>query len=174
MSKVILISGKARHGKDTLGNLIVDRLSEQGKTAVIYHLGDNVKHVAAKYYGWDGRKDDKGRSLLQNIGTDKARAIDPDIWIKLSQLILSILQADFDYIIIPDVRFNNEVNLLVEQFNATTVRIIRPNFDSGLTQDQLNHPSETQLDDYTAWNFVIENKGSITDLSVYVDDILNY
>ena len=50
--------------------------------------------------------------------------------------------------IIPDVRFPNEIDKMCDNFNCITVRVIRPDFDNGLTDEQKNHPSEIALKDY--------------------------
>ena len=47
---------------------------------------------------------------------------------------------------------------LYEEFDVTTVRIERPNFDNGLTEEQKNHESETALDDYI-FDYRIINNG---------------
>ena len=44
-----------------------------------------------------------------------------------------------------------------------TVRIERPNYDNGLTEEQKNHPSETELDGF-CFDHIIENSGTIGDL----------
>ena len=43
------------------------------------------------------------------------------------------------------------------------VRIIRPNFDNGLTEEQKNHPSETALDGYRP-DILVVNDGTLNDL----------
>ena len=64
---------------------------------------------------------------------------------KLNEKIIKTL---YDYVIIPDVRFPNEIDKMCDNFNCITVRVIRPDFDNGLTDEQKNHPSETALKDY--------------------------
>ena len=43
--KVILISGKARSGKDTLAKVLGDYLKEQGKDVLITHYADSLKYI---------------------------------------------------------------------------------------------------------------------------------
>ena len=64
MRKVILISGKAESGKTYTANLIKEY--SKGKTAII-PLSLGLK-FQARELGWDGKKDEKGRTFLQNIG----------------------------------------------------------------------------------------------------------
>ena len=74
--KVILISGKAQHGKDTCGNFFDIELRAKGFSTQIMHFGDAVKYVCEKYYIWAGNKDEHGRSILQTVGTEFVRRQD--------------------------------------------------------------------------------------------------
>ena len=58
--KVILISGKARSGKDTLAKVLGDYLKEQGKDVLITHYADSLKYICETVFKWDGKKDEKG------------------------------------------------------------------------------------------------------------------
>ena len=86
-----------------------------------------------------------GKIILQNEYPKYLLSKDPDDMIIA---LLKGIQTLYDYIIIPDVRFPNEVDKMCDNFDCITIRIIRPNFDNGLTDEQKNHPSETALDDY--------------------------
>ena len=68
--KVILISGKARSGKDTLAKVLGDYLKEQGKEVLITHYADSLKYICETVFKWDGKKDEKGRQLLIDIGAN--------------------------------------------------------------------------------------------------------
>ena len=65
---------------------------------------------------------------------------------------------DFTYALIPDWRFYTErVAILAANKKCYTLRIERPNFiNPNMTEAQLRHVSETELDtysfDYTIWN----------------------
>ena len=52
-----------------------------------------------------------------------------------------------------------------EYFDVTTVRIVRPNFNNGLTEEQQNHESETALDDHK-FDYQIINNG---DASIHTE-----
>ena len=66
--QVIVISGKAQHGKDTTAGFLKDALEADGYPVLIAHYGDLVKYVCKMYLGWNGEKDEYGRSLLQYAG----------------------------------------------------------------------------------------------------------
>lgn len=147
--KVICISGKARHGKDISGNMFSDELKSRGYRVLVTHYGDKVKFICKNYFGWNGLKDEEGRSLLQHVGTDIVRQQEENYWVDEVGQILYFFQNEWDYVIIPDARFPNEVYRLADVWNldVTHVRVYRDNFESDLTPEQLLHASETALDD---------------------------
>ena len=67
--QVIVISGKAQHGKDTTAGFLKDALEADGYSVLIAHYGDLVKYVCKMYLGWNGEKDEYGRSLLRRMRT---------------------------------------------------------------------------------------------------------
>lgn len=155
--KVICVSGKAGHGKDTFAAFLRDNLIYHGKRVLIAHYADLVKYVCKTFFNWDGKKDEHGRTLLQYVGTDKVRSVSPDYWADFIVNILSIFNDEWDYVIIPDTRFPNEVELLDHYgFDVSLVRVVRPDYISLLTKEQMKHPSETALDDYL-YDYIVEN-----------------
>lgn len=71
--KVILISGKAQNGKDTVAAYMREKLTEDKHRVLITHYADLLKYICRSYFGWDGVKDEKGRKMLQYVGTDVIR-----------------------------------------------------------------------------------------------------
>lgn len=93
----------------------------------------------------------------------------PDYWVDFICDILQFFGDNWDYVIIPDCRFPNEIERMKYCYDAVHLRVRRENYDSGLTRAQKNHPSETSLDDCGA-DFFIENNGSIADLKNLVNE----
>ena len=132
--RVIPISGKARHGKDTCAEMLNEYLTDHGYRVLITHYGDLVKYVCKKFFDWDGRKDDKGRALLQYVGTDVVRSKVTDYWCNFIVDMLNFFGSEWDFVLIPDTRFPNEIECLRNNgFFTTHLRVIRPDFDNGLT-----------------------------------------
>lgn len=173
--KVILISGKAQHGKDTVAEMMRQKLISGGKRALVTHYADLLKYICRNYFGWDGRKDEKGRQLLQYVGTDVVRKQNPTLWVDFVAMILSYFGENWDYVIIPDCRFPNEIDQIRETFDTVHIRVERPNFVSSLTPEQLAHPSETALDDYEP-DYRLVNDASKSELlakvSLWVNECL--
>lgn len=146
MKKIILISGKAGSGKDTFAEELKDQLNEMNRYVLVVHYADLVKHIATVFYDWNGEKDEYGRGLLQRIGTDIFREYDQDYWINYLQGVIGVLKDRWDYVIIPDCRFPNEITCW-DEYDSISVRINR-NFKSSLNEKQQQHASETGLDDF--------------------------
>ena len=161
--KVFCISGKAGAGKDTLGTQIETNLKEHGLNALVIHYADLLKWICSKYFGWDGSKDVKGRSLLQYVGTEQIRSKEPDYWVNFVIDIMKFFPDTWDAVIIPDCRFPNEIEKLREAgFDVVHIRIERPGYNI-LTEEQMKHPSEVALDNYPV-DIRVRNDGTLWDL----------
>ncbi len=171
--KIVCISGKAQNGKDTTAKLLEEALIAQGNKVLIAHFGDLVKYVCKTFFGWNGEKDEAGRTLLQYVGTDKIRAVSPDYWANFIVSILNIFRDEWDYVLLPDCRFPNEYEIFEHyDMDAILLRVIRPNFTSPLTPEQQKHLSETALDNYQ-YDATIINGGTLEDLKEAVDKFVS-
>lgn len=171
--RVICISGKAQNGKDTLAKILNNELSHRGYRVLITHYGDLVKYICKAFFGWDGEKNEYGRYLMQYVGTDLVRQKRPSFWVDFVMSVLTMFQDKWDYVLIPDCRFPNELSCVSEcGFPMCHIRIKRTNFTSPLTSTQQSHPSETSLDD-TVPDILILNNGTLSDLASKASDIVS-
>lgn len=175
--KIILISGKAGHGKDTAAEFLKLRLTANKKHVLITHYADLLKYICRDYFNWDGNKDEKGRELLQHIGTDIIRKQNPNFWVDFITQVLGYFYENWDYVIIPDCRFPNEISRVVENgFDTIHLRVKREECKTTLTEEQQKHSSETALDSMTP-DYYIDNNGSIEELrekiNKWADEVLN-
>lgn len=154
--KVILISGKARSGKDYVAILTKIRLEKIGHKVLIIHYADALKTFCKEHLNWDGDKSTpEGREMLQNVGTEIVRNNYKDTWVDIVIALLRGFQSVYDYVIIPDTRFKNEINKPKKYFDCTTIRVCSSKINN-LTKEQRRHSSETDLDHY-GFDFVLEN-----------------
>lgn len=168
--KCVTISGGAGHGKDTLARNIVKILEAKEKKVFIIHYADYLKMVAKQVYNWNGIKDEYGRTLLQNLG-DKMREIDDMFIINELLKILNLVKNDFDVVIIPDARLPKEIDILKTIGETISIHIHRVDYKSKLTNSQINHKTETALNNYKYnYNLKIYTNQKIKEL----DDIINY
>lgn len=161
--KILAVSGKAQHGKDTAAQIIYEELTNKGYRVLLTHYADLLKYICKTFFGWNGEKDERGRQILQYAGTDVVRKECPDYWVKFIVDMLEFFGENWNYVIIPDTRFPNEIEYISKYYNTQHIRVIRPNFKSALTEEQLKHPSETALDNVVA-DFVLWNDGTEDDL----------
>jgi len=146
MKQIFLISGEAKNGKDSVANFLKQKLP--GKSLIL-HNADYLKYIATNYMGWNGEKDEYGRTLLQTLGTEKVRwgMKRPLFWTEKVCDVIELLQDDYDYFSVADTRYENEVFYPKARFpnNVLTIRMHRLNFDNGLTPEQKSHISEREL-----------------------------
>lgn len=172
IKKVILISGKAQNGKDTVANILKKKLMFKKKKVLIAHFADLVKFVCEKYFNWDGKKDENGRKILQSVGTDIIRKQNPNYWVDFVKGILVMFENEWDYILIPDARFINELERFAG-FDTVNLRINRINFVSPLTLEQQYHISETELDNYN-FDYIINSNSGLDKLELEVDRFIDW
>lgn len=151
--KIIGIMGWAGSGKDTVANVILTILGENKHKAIRRSMARPVKEIAY-FIGWDGEKDDVGRRLLQDIGMS-GRAYVKDVWLNKTRRYLDFHNHNVEYAVIPDVRFENEADWCMQ--HGTLIRVVRDGVE------QLDHQSETELDNYLV-PITVHNNGSKEDL----------
>jgi len=171
--KIILISGKARNCKSETAKILKNKLETKGNKVLTTAFGNLVKFVCEKFFNSDGQKNEYNRSLWQRIGTDVIRKQKPNYWVDFIISIISMFPNEWNYVIIDDCRFVNELNRYDETWDTTTVRVNRLNFESNLTPEQKNHPSETALDNYN-FDYVINSESGLDNLEKEVDKFLKW
>lgn len=180
MKEIIMISGKARNGKTTLANLLLNKVFEVAMdrdpvlSVAICPLAESLKNYA-RMLGWDGEKDEKGRTFLQQLsGPIKAYRGD-DVF--SMAVIEKALQKESDVIMIDDWRFKKEYMDIKKWADAhdvkvVTVRIERKGYKSDLTEAQLNDPSEIDLDDFK-FDFYVDNNDELSDLPRHAKKLID-
>ena len=113
--KLIGICGSAGAGKSTFARYLSDIFFELAQEPVrIIPFAKALKDMAINM-GWNGLKDEKGRRLLQLLGTDVCReCIDQDYWInQWNKKTASYMSDDKVLVIADDVRFPNEMSRIL-------------------------------------------------------------
>lgn len=171
-AKIVCISGHAGSGKDTSAAIMKAELEKLGGKVLITHYADLLKYMCKSLFDWDGEKDEAGRYLLQYVGTDIVRKREPDFWVDYISRMLKLFPGTWDYVLIPDARFPNEISKLKDAgFDVIHVRIAR-SCESNLTERQKAHPSETAFNDVIP-DVTIENNGSIDDLKQNITEMVS-
>ena len=71
--KIYIVCGKARHGKDTVSEIIRNYYTEKGLKVLNLQYSSYIKEYAKKISNWDGSEETKPRELLQHLGTEVIR-----------------------------------------------------------------------------------------------------
>lgn len=163
--KYIGFSGKAEAGKSYHAKILMEKLNEMGYCAVVTPLAKKLKEQA-RILGWDGEKDEKGRTLLQTLSDPIKEYHGRDCYARwaiddaFEDCTLTKPELpDSKYVMIcDDVRMVDEINHL-KNYEGLIVRVERPNYKSSLNEEQLKDKTETQLDNYE-FDLVVENMGN--------------
>ena len=155
---IIMLAGKAGARKDTVADIIVSNVDRSKKFA----FADDLKLIA-KHLGWDGKKDDRGRLLLQQLGA-LGRRYNINVWANqvMWKIEDELLDTTNNTFVISDFRFPNEYEVLRKRyFDVVTVNIIGR--QRRLSQEAAKDVSENSLKDFR-FDFTINNNGSLEDL----------
>lgn len=173
MAKIITISGKAESGKDTSAQMLKEQLEDLGYNVLICHYADLLKFICKNFFDWDGQKNEEGRTLLQRVGTEGVRKYNPNYWVEFILEILAFFPDEWDFVLIPDARFPNEINLLKDDnYDVMAVKVVRTDYENHLTEEQRNHPSETALDDYN-FDYTLLNESTKEGLYARIESLVS-
>lgn len=118
----------------------------------------DIMNYAQQVCGFPLQKD---RKFLQMVGTDWARSIDPDVWVRTGLSRSKAIQGNQ---FISDLRFLNEFyNLKTNGW--IVVKLVRERQEERKGSGRHEHQSEIELDQLSnsEWDYVIYNDGSLED-----------
>jgi len=149
MTIIIGLNGQFKHGKSYFAQYLIDAATQAGMVAKIIPFAEPLKQIAKDQFGWDGEKDERGRRLLQVIGTDAGREYNPRIWVDKWLETVRVAMRYSDLIIADDMRFGNEHDV-IEWLQGFPVGINRHNPDLSPYREPgmehlYAHPSEAGL-----------------------------
>lgn len=169
--KIFVLSGKASSGKDLVADIIKGYYNNKKckKLSYAYYLKQYVKDIT----GWSGDDSDKPRDFLQDFGINFLKKdIDKNFLINRLCEDVKVYSFFYDVLIITDARLLDEIETIKKGFNnVTTIRINRL-LDNHLTETQKSHITETDLDNYDKFDFIIENNDNYDKLVESVSDVL--
>lgn len=111
------------------------------------------------------------RKTLTYIGTDLLReSFHPNVWVNALMNDYKSTEEGYPNWIITDVRFLNEAHAVREKGGI----LVRINREEQLPEEYRNHSSETDLDNYQFWSFVIDNNGTVGDFILQIEKFVHF
>lgn len=160
--------------KSELGILFDNKYNNPSQLSKVNQIIDTLQITNDNWYE---DKTDITRLILQIYGTEIFRnRVNKNHW--TDQVKGRAIESESNVYIVTDTRFPNEItcfnDIVDHDVKVIPIRINRTIH----TQNNIaKHDSETSLDDWNEWCYVIDNNGSVDDLtksaSLVVDDILN-
>jgi hypothetical protein len=153
---IIALSGKKQSGKSTAVEDILKRVEHKPYMSKSVAFAGSLKRFVNAFFlapleqgepEWDAEyfknlKHPCGktiRELLQIVGTDWCRNLWPDIWVEQWKYWIKQNCSEYELILVPDVRFVNEVKA-IQDLGGHVIRLTRNPFPDD------KHESETALD----------------------------
>lgn len=172
---IFLIAGRARSGKSTVGEIIKRYYRSLNKKVIVSQYTKYLKMYIENITGEIIDDNNKPRDLLQNLSREliKKELKKDNFFIDRQLEDLEIYSYFADVIIVTDVRFKKEIDVVKEKFNnVISIGVIREEYESDLTIEQQKDITEISLDNYNGYDYkIINNKNN--DLEYKVLDILN-
>lgn len=145
LGMLLAITGRSGVGKTTTAQELARHLTPAG----ILPFAKPLKELATLFFGWDGRKNARGRRLLQTLGTDVGREWDPEFWVrKWQEAMMPLLDAGCS-VIADDLRFANEA-ATVHLFGGKVIRLHCPAREIILPHASENQEFEVDWDIFAA------------------------
>ena len=116
-----------------------------------------MKQFQKEISDWDGTNESKPRGELQKLG-DKIRSIDSKFFIDNMLKDLKVYEQLVDNVIISDVRFPSEIDdIRLNCNNVYAIYVENQHTVSKLTIKEQTHITETALDHYDDFDYVLAN-----------------
>lgn len=168
--KIFLIAGKAKSGKGEVAKLIKEYYIYKLESCAITGFSKYLKNFALELTDWDGTEATKPRKFLQDIGNE-VRSIDPKFLISNMIQDINVYEKHVQNLVIDDVRMPDEIEDFKENFDEVYAIYVENQFSqSPLSLDEQSHITETALEEYHDFDYVIAND----DMSALKDKVFKY
>jgi hypothetical protein len=198
--KVVGFSGLAGSGKTTAATLLLNEAVERNLSAVKLSFAAALRQICTIAYPWVprecfyGNKAQKetqipgmpegitGRKILQLIGTEAFRGIYQPTWVRLIEYQIEDAREKgrTDLIVIDDVRFPNELEMLKRHgvsVRCNRIQTVEPYYIEDSDGEQVLvvptlHESEAHIATLDV-DMDIDNNGTFDELAATVRSLLN-
>ena len=167
---IFILNGYPRAGKDTFAEFLKEY---QTPETIKYHFQnistvDYIKSIAENFFGWDQKKDEKGRRLLSDLKDASRRYNNGPFNQTVSQIGIyeyynfhideNVLKNDILFLNIIHTREPDEIQMFKEYYgeNCSTI-LVKRNYDGVIS----NH-ADKNVENYK-YDYIIENNNSLED-----------
>jgi len=188
--KVIGLTGYKQCGKSTLAKAVIEKAAKIGRVGTIYSFAKPLKEVCHILFGgnedhwygdlktetfaeWSltlGEAYSSPRRIMQTFGTEICRNhIAHNFWLMVAHRYIADIQKaeGVDFVIIDDVRFDNEAQFIITNYNGMIVRVQRADTQNTSDKHVSEHGISSRLIDYTY------TCGDMACLAASANDIVN-
>lgn len=168
LPKIIGIAGRSRAGKDTIAGIILDiyphytirRLSSPLKQAVVNLYAYSPEQIETDLKeSVDDRWNKTPRETIQSLTDYMMNYMGRDFFTKR----LYSTYKDDEYIIIPDVRYEHDIDEIHKR-GGIVIKVERPFYAT-------SHKFEDHIDELP-YDYLIKNSGTIDDIRYYVTQVV--
>ena len=168
MIEIIIINGTGGVGKDTFVELCKEYALKLPYMVNIYNYSTitSIKQIAYGI-GWAGTKTEKDRKFLSDL-KDLLTQYNDYSYQYIKDIILDIKEhkTKTDSIVFIHCREPNEIQRFVDDYNAETVLIRRPQIKPA------NNHADMEVENFN-YDYIIDNSGSIKELKVKAEKFIN-
>lgn len=169
---IICICGKALSGKSTLSNYFYEFYKDNCLKVIVSPYTKYLKQYIYDITGNIVDDNNKPRDLLQNLSSELIKGIlnNKNFFINRQIEDINFYSYFFDVILIDDVRFPNEIEVLKDNFdNVISIGVNREKYDNKLSFKEKNDITEVSLDNYNDYDYIINNNDNIS----LKDEVIN-
>ena len=168
--KIFLVAGSAGSGKGEVAKLIKEYYIYKLENCIITEYSKYLKMFAKELTDWDGNPNTKPRKYLQELG-DKIRSVDSKYFINNMLEDLRIYEELVNNVIIADVRMPEEIeDIKLNYDNVYAIYVVNQHSKSNLTIEEQAHITETSLENYDEFDYVLAND----DINTLKDKVFKY
>lgn len=163
--KIIIFSGKQFAGKDTVAKILLEKFPSYKRIGI----ADAIKLKYSQNIGISVEEIERNKSVHRQALIDLGnwgRAQNPDFWLN------TIIEYKGNTIV-TDIRMKHELDVF-RSFGAFTVRV-EATEEARSKRGMLvsgNDTTETELDNITDWDYIIDNSGSYESLEENVNQLI--
>ena len=167
---IFILNGYPRSGKDTFAEFLKEY---QTPETIKYHFQnistvDYIKSIAENFFGWDQKKDEKGRRLLSDLKDASRRYNNGPFHQTVSQIGRyeyynfyineNVLENDILFLNIIHTREPDEIQMFKEHYkDLCSTILIKRNYNGVIS----NH-ADKNVENYK-YDYIIENNNSLKD-----------